>query len=161
MAVLWRFFTRAANAGRHLSRSHRKIAATAETFVRDAMKILGYRKKRFGVIHADLNLGNILFHRGAPSPIDFDEWGKGWYLFDLAELIRTSITPENWAQRKRFAIEAYKDYRRLDDAECEAFDAFIIATFVQYLNWAFIHARNRDDLKWVGFCMDVLGAISG
>src|SRR5450432_1031392 len=91
-----RFFVRAANSCRHLDASDRKIAATAEKIVRDAMEKLGHHNRRFGVIHADLNLDNIIFHRGRAGPIDFDEFGKGWYVFDLAELIRTSITPENF-----------------------------------------------------------------
>jgi Ser/Thr protein kinase RdoA (MazF antagonist) len=124
------------------------------------MDNLGEDNRRFGVIHADLNLSNIIFHRGRPSPIDFDEFGTGWYLFDLAELIRTSITSENWMQRKQLVLPAYMKQRRLDEAEVDAFDAFIAATYVQYLNWAFIHARTSQDLKWVGFCMDVLKCVT-
>ncbi len=154
-----RFFVRAANANKYLDASQRKQGAAAERLVRGAMENLGRSRRRFGVIHADLNLGNIIFNRGRASPIDFDEFGKCWYLFDLAELIRTSITPDNWAQRKELAISAYTDERKLDDAELQAFDAFIVATFVQYLNWAFLHARDDKDLRWVGFCLDVIGAL--
>jgi Ser/Thr protein kinase RdoA (MazF antagonist) len=135
-------------------RDHRKVCS------RDAMDNLGHCKRRFGVIHSDLNLDNIVFNRARPSPIDFDEFGRCWYVFDLAELIRTSINPDNWLQRKQLAIGAYIKVRVLDDAEMEAFDAFAVATFVQYLNWAFIHARNKDDLRWVGFCIDVIRHIA-
>jgi Ser/Thr protein kinase RdoA (MazF antagonist) len=156
-----RFFVRGASAKQHLKASERKISAIAERFVRDAMDNLGHTKRRFGVIHSDLNLDNIIFHRGRPSPIDFDEFGKGWYVCDLAELIRTSISPDNWRQRKKLAISGYTEERALDDAELEAFNASIVATFVQYLNWAFIHARNNDDLRWVGFCIQVISRITG
>ena len=155
-----RYFVRAANAGQYLNTSHRKIAGTTEKCVRDAMDNLGHHKRRFGVVHSDLNLDNIIFYRGRPSPIDFDEFGRGWYIVDLAELIRTSITPDNWIQRKQLALSAYTAGRQLDELEIQAFDAAIAATFVQYLNWAFIHARNADDLRWVGFCMDVLRQIT-
>jgi Ser/Thr protein kinase RdoA (MazF antagonist) len=154
-----RFFVRAERAAEYVDRSQRKIAMRAEAFVRKAMEGLGRGRRRFGVIHADLNLDNILFHRGEPSAIDFDEWGRSWFIFDLAELVRTSITPDNWVARKELAIGGYEVGRGLDEAEVAAFDAFIVATFVQYLNWAFIHARNDEDLKWVGFCMDVIERI--
>jgi Ser/Thr protein kinase RdoA (MazF antagonist) len=154
-----RFFPRATRAGKKLSASQRKIAATAERFVRDSMATLDDGKRRFGLIHADLNLDNIVFHQGQPSPIDFDEFGMGWYLFDLAELIRTSVRPDNWRERKQLAVTAYTAARSLDDAELHAFDAFIVATFAQYLNWAFLHARSARDLRWVGFCLDVIRAV--
>jgi Ser/Thr protein kinase RdoA (MazF antagonist) len=156
-----RFFVRAANSRKHLTSAQRKVASRTEKFVRAAMKSLGQCSSHFGVIHADLNLDNIVFHRGRPSPIDFDEFGLGWYLFDLAELIRTSITPQNVAERKQLVIEAYTAHRPLDKAEIGAFDAFLAATFVQYLDWAFGHARSDRDLRWVKFCMEVLAGLVG
>jgi Ser/Thr protein kinase RdoA (MazF antagonist) len=155
-----RFFVRATRSARHLDTSQRKVARAAERLVRNTMANLGHSKRRFGVIHADLNLDNIVFHCGNPSPTDFDEFGKCWFVFDLAELIRTSISSQNWQERKQLATSAYTEERKLDDAEIEAFDAFIVATFVQYLNWAFIHARNDDDLRWVGLCIEVIRKVT-
>lgn len=154
-----RFFVRNPKFKAFRERWYRKTAAAAERLVRGAMDGLGRRRRRFGVIHADLNLSNIVFHKGRPSPIDFDEFGKGWYLFDLAELMRTSIKPDNWTQRKRLAIDAYRMSRPLDEAELDAFDAFIVASTVQYLNWAFGHARDEEDLKWVNFSLSVIRQI--
>ena len=153
------FFIRAAKHGYRFKKSDRQVASRAEKIVRRAMEELARAKHRFGLIHADLGLQNIVFHRGWPSPIDFDEFGKSWFIFDLAELMRTSITPDNWRERKKLAIDAYISRRKLDSLEIEKFDTFIVATYVQYLNWAFLHARNRDDLKWVGFSIDVISAI--
>jgi Ser/Thr protein kinase RdoA (MazF antagonist) len=155
-----RFFIRAAKHGYRFKKSDRQTAAKSEELVCRAMEELGRGVRRFGLIHADLGLQNIIFHRGRPSPIDFDEFGKSWFIFDLAELIRTSITPDNWRERKKLAIGAYTADRNLDSLEIEMFDAFIVATNVQYLNWAFAHARNCDDLKWVRFCIDVISAIA-
>ncbi|MCG5218193.1 phosphotransferase [Streptosporangium sp. KLBMP 9127] len=40
---------------------------------------------RYGLIHADLRLANLLVDgRDAPSVIDFDDCGFGWYIYDLA-----------------------------------------------------------------------------
>jgi Ser/Thr protein kinase RdoA (MazF antagonist) len=154
------FFIRDAKRGYRFRKSDRQIAARSEKIVCRAMEGLGRGARRFGLIHADLGLQNIIFHRGRPSPIDFDEFGKSWFIFDLAELMRTSITADNWRERKKLAVDAYSAERTLDSLEIEKFDAFIVATNVQYLNWAFLHARNREDLKWVRFCIDVISAIA-
>src|SRR4051812_17420487 len=77
-----RFFIRADKGRRHLTASHPRIATSAEKLTRRSMESLGESPDRFGVIHGDLNLSNIIFYRGRPSPIDFDEFGEGWYLFD-------------------------------------------------------------------------------
>jgi len=39
--------------------------------------------ERFGLIHADMRLANLLVHDGAVSVIDFDDCGFSWYLYDL------------------------------------------------------------------------------
>jgi Ser/Thr protein kinase RdoA (MazF antagonist) len=155
-----RFFIHSPAARRYLRAAKRKTAQRIEQFVQQAMLDLGRHPSRFGLIHADLNLDNIVFHRGNASPIDFDEFGRGWYLFDLAELIRTSITPDNWRKRKQLALSVYQQTRALHSVEIDGMDPFIVATFVQYLNWAFIHARHEQDLKWVGFCFDVIQQIA-
>lgn len=41
-------------------------------------------RDRFGLIHADLRLANLLVEGDRTAVIDFDDCGFGWYLFDLA-----------------------------------------------------------------------------
>jgi Ser/Thr protein kinase RdoA (MazF antagonist) len=38
---------------------------------------------RYGLVHADTRLANLLVHDGAVSVIDFDDSGFSWYLYDL------------------------------------------------------------------------------
>jgi Ser/Thr protein kinase RdoA (MazF antagonist) len=38
---------------------------------------------RFGLIHADLRLANLLLEGPTTKVIDFDDCGFGWYLYDL------------------------------------------------------------------------------
>jgi Ser/Thr protein kinase RdoA (MazF antagonist) len=154
-----RYFLRRADARGRVSRPRLRVMTEVEAGVRGAMHRIGEAREHFGVIHADLNLGNIVFHRGEPSPIDFDEFARGWFLYDLAELIRTAITRENMATLKGQVIAAYREVRPLSDADVAHFDAFILATNVYYLNWAFAHARDESDLKWVDFCIDMMGWI--
>ena len=102
-----RYFVRRVSPFLKLDASQRRVMTKAERSVRDVMDALGHRSRRYGFIHADVNLANILFHRGRASPIDFDEFGIGWYLFDIAELIRTSISPDNLERRKSLVLDAY------------------------------------------------------
>ena len=40
--------------------------------------------ERFGLIHADLRLANLLVGGGRITVIDFEDCGLSWYLYDLA-----------------------------------------------------------------------------
>ena len=43
--------------------------------------------ERFGLIHADTRLANLLVHEGTTAVIDFDDAGFGWYLYDLGTTV--------------------------------------------------------------------------
>ncbi|MFD0889173.1 phosphotransferase enzyme family protein, partial [Streptosporangium algeriense] len=53
--------------------------------LRERLRRFGRGPERYGLIHADLRLANLLVTGdGEPSVIDFDDCGFGWYLYDLA-----------------------------------------------------------------------------
>jgi len=47
------------------------------------LSAFGTGPERYGLVHADTRLANLLVHDGAVSVIDFDDSGFGWYLYDL------------------------------------------------------------------------------
>src|SRR3546814_1904552 len=47
----------------------------------------GQAPDRFGLIHADFRLANLLVHKGDTRVIDFDDSGLGWYLYDAATAV--------------------------------------------------------------------------
>ena len=53
---------------------------------------LGQDPAGYGLIHADLHLGNVLDHYGQARPIDFDDAAWGHYAVDLA--IAADSVPE-------------------------------------------------------------------
>jgi Ser/Thr protein kinase RdoA (MazF antagonist) len=47
----------------------------------------GTGQDRYGLVHADTRLANLLVHDGAVSVIDFDDSGFSWYLYDLGTAV--------------------------------------------------------------------------
>jgi Ser/Thr protein kinase RdoA (MazF antagonist) len=47
----------------------------------------GQGPDRFGLIHADLRLANLLMTDGDTRVIDFDDAGLGWFLYDIATAV--------------------------------------------------------------------------
>ena len=48
------------------------------------LKAYGKAADRFGLIHCDLRLANLLIDGSAVKVIDFDDCGFGWYMYDAA-----------------------------------------------------------------------------
>jgi Ser/Thr protein kinase RdoA (MazF antagonist) len=63
------------------------ILCRAEETVTRRLAAYGAGPQRFGLIHADLRLANLLTSDGQTAVIDFDDCGTGWYLYDLAAAV--------------------------------------------------------------------------
>src|SRR5215212_4007821 len=85
-----------------------------------------------GLIHADLHLGNALFHRGGVRLIDFDDCGTGPRLYELAVAV--------WELRDRPDYPAFREalvsgYRTGRDIDAMHLDDFIALRQVAFGLW--------------------------
>jgi Ser/Thr protein kinase RdoA (MazF antagonist) len=64
-----------------------EILGRLERRLRERLAAYGSGPDRFGLIHADTRLANLLVHEGTTAVIDFDDAGFGWYLYDLGTTV--------------------------------------------------------------------------
>lgn len=109
-----------------------RIGQQLSTFGQDAT--------RYGLIHADLRLTNLLLHKGETRVIDFDDCGMGWYLHDLAAAIsfvehhpRAAEWVDNW-------IKGYEQVSHISDVEMAMVPTLLIQRRIQLLAWVGSHA---------------------
>jgi len=67
--------------------AERELLGRLDAVLRARLAAFGAGPERYGLIHADLRLANLLAHDGAVSVIDFDDAGSGWYLYDAAAAV--------------------------------------------------------------------------
>jgi Ser/Thr protein kinase RdoA (MazF antagonist) len=63
--------------------AERQILGRLDDALRHRLEAFGTGQERYGLVHADTRLANLLVHDGAVSVIDFDDSGFSWYLYDL------------------------------------------------------------------------------
>ncbi len=63
--------------------SERAILTRLDDVLRARLTAYGTGPDRYGLVHADTRLANLLVHDGSVSVIDFDDSGFSWYLYDL------------------------------------------------------------------------------
>jgi Ser/Thr protein kinase RdoA (MazF antagonist) len=64
-----------------------EVLARLEERLRQRLGAYGTGPGKFGLIHADTRLANLLVHDGTTAVIDFDDSGFGWYLYDLGTTV--------------------------------------------------------------------------
>lgn len=127
----------------NLRQGDRAIVEQAIVRVGDEMVAFGKDPQRYGLIHADLRLTNLLQHKGQTRVIDFDDCGFGWYLHDLAAAIsfvehhpRAPEWVDHW-------ISGYEQVAHISDAEQEKVATLLIQRRIQLLAWAGSHAETE------------------
>jgi Ser/Thr protein kinase RdoA (MazF antagonist) len=70
----------------------RAVLTRLEARLRDRLRRFGTGPERYGLIHADLRLANLLVDGpglgvAGTSVIDFDDCGMGWYLYDFGAAV--------------------------------------------------------------------------
>lgn len=106
------------------------------------LQALGTTPECYGVIHADLTPENVLVQDGRLIMIDFDDFGEGWHLFDLATALFFFVPHPRYGDYRRALFQGYRSARLVDDSFFDAWDALLLARGTTYLGWA---AERRGD----------------
>jgi Ser/Thr protein kinase RdoA (MazF antagonist) len=151
--LTWDFETSLGEAGPHWGRWRDGMGVDAEkarlfgrTVDRIGTRLAAYSqgKDRFGLIHCDLRLANLLIDGRAVKVIDFDDCGFGWFMYDAA----TPVSFYEHEPQVPGLIEAWKDgYRRvtaLSKADEEEIPTFVMLRRLLLVAW--IGSHHETDL---------------
>ena len=111
-------------------------------YVVAAMDRIGTTPATYGMIHADLSFGNLLEQAGEIYFIDFEQLGRGHFLYDLAVLRAELLegAPELALHWQSF-IAGYGEVAALPFYQEEALQPFIVATQLNFLDWFYNSMR--------------------
>ncbi len=115
--------------------SKEQLARTREIMLR-ALEHYGSDPAVYGVIHADFTAENLLVSGDELVVIDFDDFGEGWYLFDLATALFFVQTHVSYAAFRTALLRGYRTERTLSEADERMLDLLLVARGFTYLGWA-------------------------
>ena len=104
--------------------------------VLDELARFGTAPTVYGSIHADFTPENLLVSGDDLIVIDFDDFGEGWYLFDLATALFFFLEHEHYEQFRAGLLRGYRGVRELGAEEERLLDVFLVARGFTYLGWA-------------------------
>ncbi|MGK2854946.1 MAG: phosphotransferase enzyme family protein [Microbacteriaceae bacterium] len=114
----------------------------ALTAIADRITEFGTTADRFGLVHADLRLANLMVDPGTPgiTVIDFDDCGWSWHLADLGAVLSfIEDTPqardiiEHW-------LRGYQRVRALPGEHHALIPTFVMMRRIQLTAWIASHA---------------------
>ncbi|WP_338553717.1 phosphotransferase [Paenibacillus sp. KS-LC4] len=80
----------------------------------------------YGLIHADLHTGNMVFKDDQPYLIDFGRCGYGYYLYDMAGTLL-----ELWPKHRWMLIQGYESIRKLETDYIRDLECFFVMFMIE------------------------------
>lgn len=137
---------------------HGEIMQATVAQIAGLMRELGTGPERFGMIHADLLLKNVIFavdaHQPA-RPIDFEYCGMGYFVYDLAPLFWQLKTDARYLKLANAALEGYARLRPFTGVDLALIEPFIAARHLASLRWL---ALNRQHPALKGDAAELIAA---
>ena len=121
----------------------RRMLDELDARLRQALRSYGRGSDRYGLIHADMRLANVLVGGGRVTLIDFDDCGFGWFLYDLAASLSFIEATPQAAALKRSWIEGYTASRPLSADPLDMIDAMVLLRRMALLAWIGSHGETE------------------
>jgi len=109
------------------------------TVMKKRLAAYGMNKDRYGLIHADLRLANLLVDEGKVKVIDFDDCGFGWYMYDLGSALSFMEHEPYVPQLVASWIKGYTKVAPISREEREEIPTFIMLRRMILVAWLGSH----------------------
>jgi len=97
---------------------------------------LGKGPDAYGMVHGDMCLDNVLFKEGEVLPIDFEDCGFGYWLWDIAVALSQQPWTEKWFRHRDAFLGGYAQVRTLPESQLQHLDLFLALDNATVVLWA-------------------------
>jgi Ser/Thr protein kinase RdoA (MazF antagonist) len=96
----------------------------------------------FGLIHADMHYGNVLFDFDRINLIDFDDTGWGFWLYDMAAALAYAVSEPRYEEVRDALLAGYEEVRPLPPQTRERLAPFIRLRLAGIAKWMMDRSDN-------------------
>ncbi|MCK0197813.1 phosphotransferase [Ancylobacter sp. 6x-1] len=128
-------------AGLGLNAEGRAVLEEVAALLKRKVEAYGTAPDRFGLVHADMRVANLLVEGDTLSVIDFDDCGFSWYLYDFAAAISFTEQEPYIPQLQQAWVAGYRTVAPLPDEDCAILPTFIMLRRMLLTAWVASHAE--------------------
>jgi Ser/Thr protein kinase RdoA (MazF antagonist) len=106
-----------------------------------AARLAGYGQgtSRFGLVHADIRLANLLVAGDRVQVIDFDDSGFSWFMYDFATTVTFMEDHPRVPELRDAWVEGYRTEAGLEPAAEAELDTFVMLRRLLVVAWIGSH----------------------
>jgi Ser/Thr protein kinase RdoA (MazF antagonist) len=103
------------------------------------LRAYGQAPDRFGLVHADIRLANLLVDGPSVRVIDFDDCGFGWFMYDFATTVSFMEEHPRVPELRDAWVDGYRSAAPLDVADEDELDTFVMLRRLLLVAWIGSH----------------------
>ncbi len=122
----------------------RALLERVEGTVRTRLRAYGTRPDRYGLIHADLRLANVLVEGVRLHLIDFDDCGFGWFAYDFAAAVSFIEDDPALPALRDAWLAGYRTVAPMPPEDAAMLGTFVMLRRLALLAWIGSHAEATE-----------------
>jgi Ser/Thr protein kinase RdoA (MazF antagonist) len=118
----------------------RALLRRAAFTIQERLAVYGSDPARYGLVHADMRLANVLLDGPRTYVIDFDDCGYSWYLYDLATALTLIEDAPHAPELVDAWLRGYQHIRALDRDDLAVIPCLVVLRRILVMAWLASHA---------------------
>ena len=125
--------------GLGMGREERRLLDRLDAVIAARLEAYGQSSDRFGLVHADIRLANLLVHDGHVYVIDFDDAGFAWFMYDFATTVSFMEDHPRVPELREAWLEGYRSVWPLEPPDEAELDTFVMLRRLLLVAWIGSH----------------------
>jgi Ser/Thr protein kinase RdoA (MazF antagonist) len=125
--------------GLGIGREERRLLDRLDAAIAARLEAYGQGSDRFGLVHADIRLANLLVDGPYVRVIDFDDCGFAWFMYDFATTVSFMEDHPRVPELRDAWLEGYRSVAPLDAADEAELDTFVMLRRLLLVAWIGSH----------------------
>jgi Ser/Thr protein kinase RdoA (MazF antagonist) len=120
------------------------VLARAADVVRGRLAAYGTAPERYGLIHADLRLANLLVDDDRVNVIDFDDCGFSWFMYDFGAAVSFLEHDPRLAEWQDAWLRGYRREEPIPVDDEDMIPTFVMLRRLLLVAWMGSHSHSRE-----------------
>jgi Ser/Thr protein kinase RdoA (MazF antagonist) len=122
----------------------REILGRAQDLLAQRLRDYGTGPQRFGLVHADLRLANLLISDDALTVIDFDDCGMSWFFYDFGSAVSFIEHDPALPEWQEAWLDGYRTVGTVEQADIDMLASFVLLRRLMLLAWMGTHLHAQE-----------------